>query len=327
MFGANQRRSSSNAVLNISRVVPMLMLFVTLHGNAACPSYNEVVKYVDAYWARTPLRPIIGVTNLTEAYCAQARVAAEIGWHMGVPAGYRVALSSAESQQSHGIGHPIRGFLFERMFLNNNDSIPADFAGRPVAYADLVAVAKDGSFQRTATAQQLLEDIKYFIPIIQLSDDIGGDTQSTTTAMDLISSNLGTRFAILGAPIPVEAHPTFYEKLAAMRVVIRNGRDQELSVVRGAEILGHPLNALHWLGKELEYNAQRIQPGDMLSVGQFGPAIPVYAGDEIKVQYLGLPGDPIVNVRFTQPVGQLTNVADKVDCFTAKKTCHPIQPQ
>lgn len=327
MSGANQRRSSSYATLVfISRVVPTLMLFVTLVGNAACPSYNDVLKYVGTYLDRTPLRPFTVVTNLTDAYCAQARLAALLSWQMGTSAGYRVSLSNAESQQAHGIDHPIRGFLFERMFLNHNDSIPADFAGRPVAYADLIAVAKDGSLQRAATAQQILEDIAYFIPIIQLSDSVGDDSQSAT-GMDLIAGNLGTRFAVLGTPIPVEDHSAFNEKLAAMRVAISNGRGEELSAVVGSTILGHPLNALHWLGRDLEYNAQRIQPGDMLSVGQFGPAIPVHAGDEIKVQYLGLPGDPVVKVRFTQPVGPLMNVADKVDCFTAKKTCRAIQRQ
>jgi 2-keto-4-pentenoate hydratase len=326
MSDANQRRSSSYVALNISRVVPILMLFVTLYGNAACPTYNDVRKYVDAYWARAPLRPFTGVTNLTEAYCAQARVAGLLSWQMGTSAGYRVSLSSTESQRAHGIDHPIRGFLFERMFLNNNDSIPADFAGQPVAYADLIAIAKDGSLQRAATAQQLLDHIDYFIPVIQLSDAVGGDTQSAT-AMDLIAGNLGTRFAVLGTPIPVDDDSKFSEKLATMRVVISNSRGQELSAVPGSSILGHPLNALHWLGRELEYNAQRIQPGDMLSVGQFGPAVPVRAGDELKVQYVGLPGDPIVNVRVTQPIGQLINVADKIDCFTVKKTCRAHQPQ
>jgi 2-keto-4-pentenoate hydratase len=310
---------------NIVRAIQTLMLLAVLDANAACPGYNEVLNYIDSYWRRTSLQPFPNVTKLSDAYCAQALVAAEIGWHMGTPAGYRVTLTSAELQQAHGIDHPVRGFLFKRMFLNSGDSIPADFAKAPVISVDLIAVVKGSTFQRAATARELIQHIDHFIPIIHLSDSVGGDTHSVS-AMDLIATNLGARFAVLGDPIPVDGNSGFVEKLSAMRVVTSNAQGKELNSVQGSAILGNPLNALHWLGRDLEYNAQRVQPGDLLSVGQFGPSVAVRAGDEIKVQYFGLPGNPIVSVRFVAPIGRIINVADQIDCFTTKKVCYTTQP-
>jgi 2-keto-4-pentenoate hydratase len=56
-------------------------------------------------------------------------------------------------------------------------------------------------------------------------------------------------------------------------------------------VLGHPLNAVLWLVP----NGVRLQPGDLVSVGSFGPLAPAKPG-EVTAHYDGLPGDPTVSV-------------------------------
>jgi 2-keto-4-pentenoate hydratase len=301
-----------------------MALLTSMSANAACPNYNEVLNYVDSYWDRSMLRPFAGITTVAEAYCAQGGVAAEIGRRLGVPAGFRVAVA-------HGGGsarepQPIRSFLYENMFLRNGDSIAADFAREPMISAELIAVVKDSALQKSATAQDLLEHIDHFIPFIHLFDASGNNLRKSD-AMTLIATNAGTRFGVLGKPIRLEANTETLESLAAMRVVIRNSHGKELSVATGTATLGHPLNALLWLGRDLQYNAQRIHPGDMLGVGEFGMSPTPGAGEKIEVQFYGLPGDPIVSVNFSDPVGKLSNVADQIECFTGKKSCSSAQPQ
>jgi hypothetical protein len=51
MSGENKRSSSSYVALKISRVVPILMLFVTLYGNAVCepakgPAYHPICAFL-----------------------------------------------------------------------------------------------------------------------------------------------------------------------------------------------------------------------------------------------------------------------------------------
>jgi 2-keto-4-pentenoate hydratase len=299
-------------------VLLTLTLFAALDAGAGCPNYDEALNYVQAYWDRRPSVGFSGLNTLGEAYCAQGIVAAEIGRRMGTPAGYRVALSSSEARQRHGLPHPIRGFLFKHMFLNSGASIPADYSAVPVVTADLIAVVKDEDFQRAQSPLELLEHIDYLLPFIQLSDASPGDSQS---ALMLIATNLGTRFGVVGPPIPVEPTQTFYEKLATMRVVMTDGQGNELGAGHGSEMLGHPLQTLHWLGRNLEYNAQRIQPGDRLSVGAFFAPIPARAGQEITVRYVGLPGEPSISVRISEPIGGLLDVAEQHQCFTNPALC------
>ena len=44
----------------------------------------------------------------------------------------------------------------------------------------------------------------------------------------------------------------------------------------------------------------RLALGALLSLGSFGPPLPQKAGSEVYVQYIGLPGDPRIGVRFTK---------------------------
>ena len=315
--GVEQRSAYSGTRFRC--ILLTLALFAELEAWAGCPNYDEVLNYAQAYWDRRPAEGFSGVATLGEAYCAQGIVAAEIGRRMGTPAGYRVALSSGEAQQRHGLPHPIRGFLFEHMFLNSGVSIPADFAAVPVVSADLIAVVKGEDFQHAKSPLDLLEHIDYLLPFIQLSDASPGNSQS---ALTLIATNLGTRFGVVGTPIPVEHTQAFYEKLAAMRVVMTDGEGNELGAGYGSESLEHPLHTLHWLGRDLEYNAQRIQPGDRLSVGAFFAPIPARAGQEISVRYIGLPGEPRVSIRISEPIGGLLDVAERHECFTNPTLCN-----
>jgi 2-oxo-hept-3-ene-1,7-dioate hydratase len=302
----------------VAALGPLALLCAAFGAQAACPNRTEVLDYVHSYWQRQPGKTFATVASLGDAYCAQGLVAAQIGWDMGTPAGYAVALSSVDAQRRHGVQHPVRGFLFKRMFLANGASIPADFAAVPIVSADLIAVVKGHDFQRARDALELLEHIDYLLPFIQLRD---GSSTVAQGATGLVATNLGTRYGVIGAPIPVERSQAFFDKLAAMRVVMTDAKGIELGAAHGTAVMGHPLNALHWLSRDLEYNAQRIQPGDRLSVGAFFAPIAAHTGQQVTVRYAGLPGEPEVSIHVVEPVGQAVNVVDQHACFIDAAQC------
>ena len=41
-----------------------------------------------------------------------------------------------------------------------------------------------------------------------------------------------------------------------------------------------------------------MKPGDLVSLGSFSKLLPPKAGMAVSVQYLELPGDPVVNLSF-----------------------------
>ncbi len=264
---------------------------------AGCPTKEEVLSYVAAYANRQPVAPIAHIKTTMEAYCAQGMVAATIGRRMGIPAGYKAAYTSDSVQQQSGIKAPIRAFLFEHMFLQDGAVIEANFGARPQVSADLIAVVKDAYIQEARTPLEVLEHISHVVPFIELSDAMLGESHPVT-AFAMIATNVGTRYGVLGEPIKVEATQEFLDQLAAMRVVMTDASGNELGRAEGTAIAGNPLNSVLWLGADLAYNAQRIQPGDMLGVGAFFPPAAPKAGSGVKVQYVGLPGDPSVSVSF-----------------------------
>ena len=79
-------------------------------------------------------------------------------------------------------------------------------------------------------------------------------------------------------------------------VLLEDGR--ELAKGPGSAIMDNPLNSAMWLARDLASVGIELKPGDKLSLGSFLPAQPPRAGTKGTVQYLGLPGDPIVSVSF-----------------------------
>ena len=184
------------------------------------------------------------------------------------------------------------------MFLQDGAVINADFGARPQISADLIAVVKDANIQDARTPLEVLEHVSFVVPYIELSDAMLGENDPVT-AFALIATNVGTRYGVLGEPIAGRSYDrNFSKNLPPMRVVMTDAAGKELGQAEGKAMSGHPLNSVLWLGADLAYNAQRIQPGDMLGVGAFFPPSAPKAGSGITVQYVGLPGDPSVSVSF-----------------------------
>ncbi|MSQ58301.1 MAG: hydratase [Betaproteobacteria bacterium] len=263
----------------------------------ACPTYLEVQVIVAAYTNKTPIDSLSRLRDMDDAYCAQGLIAAEIGRSMGVMTGYKAAFTSDRVRAQYQTGEPQRGFLYEKMFLNNGATVGWDFGARPQFAADLIMVVKDYNLHDARTPLEVLSHLSHIVPFIELSDLMFGPGQ-TVTALNLVATNMGTRMGILGAPIPVQVTQEFLDGLASMVVVMRDHEDNELGRARGSEILGNPIAALQWLAKNLADNGQRIQMNDRISVGAFFPGGTPRPGLAINVQYHGLPGDPSVGVKF-----------------------------
>ena len=84
-----------------------------------------------------------------------------------------------------------------------------------------------------------------------------------------------------------------------MTVVMTEERSgEELGRARGSAMNGNPIYAALWLAKALDEAGIRVKPGDLLSLGRFLPPVAPKPGTVIKVKYMGLPGDPTVQVDF-----------------------------
>lgn len=57
---------------------------------------------------------------------------------------------------------------------------------------------------------------------------------------------------------------------------------------RGDAVLGHPLEAVAWLARELARQDRRISAGDIVATGSFGPILQVLPGQRLTVEFAGI---------------------------------------
>jgi 2-keto-4-pentenoate hydratase len=281
-----------------SKWLGMAVLFLAATSvHAVCPKYEEIDLIVTAYVAKAPIKPIENLKNILEAYCAQGKLAAQIGRIKGVQAGFKAGYTSLSTRLDTDVDRPLRGFLFQNMFLSDGAVVPANFGARPRFSADLIAVAKDDHLNRATTPLEALEHISHFLPFIDLSD-LMVEEGASNDMLNRIATNIGSRWGVLGKPIAVESTQEFLSMLESMVVVMQDENGATLGRGKGSDVLGHPMNSVLWIVRDLERAAQRIQQDDKIGVGAFFAAGTPQAGRVVKVTYQGLPGDPTVSVRF-----------------------------
>ncbi len=135
------------------------------------------------------------------------------------------------------------------------------------------------------------------MPFIELPD-LMLEGQFSGNAM--ISTNVAFRGGVLGMEIPVVKSQAFLDALASMTVILtdENAGGKELGRAQGSALMGNPINAAMWLARELKKDGITLKKGDLLSLGGFIPPQPTKPGMKVKLQYVGLPGDPAVDVEF-----------------------------
>lgn len=263
---------------------------------AACPSAEEVRAYVLQFVQRTPSTGLPSVQSMQDAWCAQEKVTQQLSAQLGPVVGYKAALTNPAMQERFGVKQPVHGRLLRHMLLPDGAELPASFGARPLWEADLLVVIRDAGLHRAKTLREAAESISHVVPFMELPDTMLAEGVAFTGPA-LVAINTGARYGVMGRRIPMQTDDAFIDSLASMTVVLSED-GKELARGPGSAIMGHPLNSAIWLARELERNGVRLKPGDMLSLGSFLPLQPPRAGASSSVQYIGLPGDPGVSVRF-----------------------------
>jgi 2-keto-4-pentenoate hydratase len=135
----------------------------------------------------------------------------------------------------------------------------------------------------------VLQTLRNVRPFIELPDTLVEEPSKITAAV-LVANNAGARLGVLGQPLPVRADEAFANALKSMRVRTADDTGKQLAAAPGTANLGHPLNTVMWLAAELRKEGITLKPGDLLSLGAFGPG-PAQAGRTVTVTYEGLPGN------------------------------------
>jgi len=269
----------------------------TAGARAVCPSHEKVSAIIRAWEAREPVRGLRADLSMEDAECGRKRLVQKLELALGRVVGYKAGLTNPGVQKRFGVSAPLRGILLQKMLLEEGHEVPARFGARPMFEADLLVVVKDSAINRARTHLEALRSLSLVIPFIELPDLVVAEGEKLTASL-IVFINVGARLGVVGKGIPVEPTEEFAAQLAAMQVRMTDQEGKELANAKGTAILGHPLNAVLWLLRDLEKSGVRLKAGDLLSLGSFSAPMAPKPGLTVTVHYKGLPGNPRVSVRF-----------------------------
>ncbi len=208
-------------------------------------------------------------------------------------AGFKVAATNPQVQDLLGIAEPFSGCLLRE---HVHDS-PAELAAGDFAFRLIEA-----EFALRLGADLPARDAAY------ARDEVAAAVASLHPAFEVVISAYGPAWAGAGTPALIAdnaVHGAFVMgpgladwgglDLAAHPVTLfHNGR--EAGRGRGANALGHPLNALAWLADQGVLGGRGLLAGDLVTTGVVTPIIYAEPGEEVRADF-GALGE--VRLRFT----------------------------
>jgi 2-keto-4-pentenoate hydratase len=206
--------------------------------------------------------------------------------------GYKIGCTSAVMQQYLDIPHPCGGGVFARGVHDSGAGLRfADYVRVGVECEIAVRLARDLSpSEEPFTAEWVMEAIDAYFPAIEIVDDryVKWETLGAPT---LVADDFFAAGCVLGEAVPRSAAPDLLK--VAGRAII-NGTEAGRGT--GADVLGHPHNALAWLANHLAAEGRGLHAGQIVLTGSLVKTIWLNAGDTVQMELDGL---GIVEAAFT----------------------------
>jgi 2-keto-4-pentenoate hydratase len=241
----------------------------------------------DVHRQREKLVPLAGALRpegLDAAYAAQEALQALLVPERGEIAGWKTAITTPVMQRLMGMDHPCAGAVFKNRMHRSPATLPiAGFVNIAVECEIAVRLgsglpARGTPYQRDDVADAVAE----CMACIELIDDQKADYKATT-ALDLIANNAWNGGLVLGPPM------RDWRRLDLAAVVGRMSiGGKPMGEGRGADVLGHPMNALAWLANHLAERATPLREGMVISTGSIVSTKWPKAGEAVVVSVEGL---------------------------------------
>jgi 2-keto-4-pentenoate hydratase len=235
----------------------------------------------------TPLIPLEGDLALddeAQGYAVQRALHDLLLPYQGALTGYKIGCTSKVMQDYLGIPHPCSGGVFERGIHESGARIASgDYIRVGVECEIAMRLARDlAPSEEPFTAEWVMEAVDACHPAIEIVDDRYAEWE-TLGAPTLIADDFFAAGCVLGAPVKRSHLPNLREMRA--RALI-NG--VEVGRGTGADVLGHPAEALAWLANHLAIEGRGLHAGQIVLTGSLVKTVWLKAGDHVVMELQGL---------------------------------------
>ena len=235
----------------------------------------------------SPLQPLtaeVAPRDEAEGYRIQDAVHAVLAGDVGPLVGYKIGCTSAVMQRYLGIPHPCGGGVFSRGVHSSGVSLRhSDYVRVGVECEIAVRLARslspgEGPF----TAEWMMEAIEAYHPAIEIVDDryVKWETMGAPT---LVADDFFAAGCVLGKAVARTKAP---DLLTVKGRAIVNGKNAGRGT--GADVLGHPHNALAWLANHLADEGKGLHAGQIVLTGSLVKTVWLDAGDSVRMELDGL---------------------------------------
>ncbi|MFY9951978.1 2-keto-4-pentenoate hydratase [Bradyrhizobium sp.] len=204
--------------------------------------------------------------------------------YAGAIVGYKIGCTSPVMQRYLDIPHPCGGGVFEKSVHDSGVALQAaDYVRVGVECEIAVRLARDlAPSEEPFTAEWVGEAVDAYYPAIEIVDDryIKWETLGAPT---LVADDFFAAGCVLGGPVARSAAPDLLR--VAGRALI-NGTEAGRGT--GADVLGHPHNALAWLANHLAAEGRGLHAGQIVLTGSLVKTIWLNAGDHVVMELEGL---------------------------------------
>jgi len=277
----------------------LTVLFCLLFPLAQAGDEDWTTQLYQHYQARKPLaHPFSGTAQ--EALIAQAAFLAQLESSLGRVVGYKAALTSRPARKRFGVTEPLRGTLLQGMLLKSGATLSRNFGARVLFEGDLVVRVGNKALNEAKTHGEVIAALDGVFPFLELPDLVfAADVPLNGPALTAV--NAGARFGVLGEMVALDGAEAWINRLAQIKVTLRDEQDQVLAEGSSQALMGHPLDAVLWLRDSLHKNGIHLKQGDLLSLGSITRLLPVGSTTAVTATYGGLDPNGVrtVTVHFT----------------------------
>lgn len=209
----------------------------------------------------------------------------------GARIGYKIGCTTPVMQSYMGIDHPCAGGIFEARLNHSPAEIDCASLNRPGVECEIAVEmgspldARDNMVDQRGCA----DAIAALYPAIEVVDDRYQEIMEIGTPT-LIADDFCQSAVVLGA------RNTDWRNLDLGKLTGRTAiNGTEVGTGIGADLLGHPLNALIWLAEHLGQRGRALQAGEIVLLGSLVQCQWLEPGDQAATEIDGLGA---VSVRF-----------------------------
>jgi 2-keto-4-pentenoate hydratase len=230
------------------------------------------------------LAPDIAPMTLDDGYRVQRAVHDLLLPQTGALVGYKIGCTSKVMQEYLGIPHPCAGGVFARGVHESGVRLAAsDFVRVGVECEIAVRLARNlSASEEPFTAEWVMEAIEAYFPAIEIVDD-RYEQWETLGAPTLVADDFFAAACVLGKPVSRSSAPDLL-KVTGRALV--NGA--EAGRGSGADVLGHPHQALAWLANHLAAEGKGLHAGQIVLTGSLVKTVWLSVGDRVRMELDGL---------------------------------------